>query len=74
MSHLFRKTEYIDFRSKYYVQIKKSLEQKIEYVSEALTDNLHPIEGLEETIIDQSQFNLVYDGETIVLPKRILEL
>jgi hypothetical protein len=29
MSHLFKKTEYIDFRSKYYVQIKKSLEQKI---------------------------------------------
>lgn len=47
MAHLFKKTEYIDFRGKYYVQIKKSLEQKIEYVSETLGNSLHPIEGLE---------------------------
>lgn len=36
MSHLFKKAEYIEFRGKYYVQIKKALEQKIEYVSENL--------------------------------------
>jgi hypothetical protein len=46
MSHLFKKTEYIDFRSKHYVQIKKALEQRIEYVSENLGENLHPVEGL----------------------------
>lgn len=74
MSHLFKKAEYIQFRGKYYAQIKKALEQKIQYVSENLIDSLHPIEGLEETVIDQSQFNLVYEGETIVLPKRLLEI
>ncbi len=29
MSHLFKKAEYIEFRTKYYAQIKKALEQKI---------------------------------------------
>jgi len=46
MSHLFKKSEYLEFRTKYYTQIKKSLEQRIEYVSENLSDSLHPIEGL----------------------------
>lgn len=74
MSHLFKKAEYIDFRGKYYAQIKKVLEQRIQYAAENQIESLHPIEGLEETVIDQSQFNLVYQGETIVLPKRLLEI
>ncbi len=43
MSHLFKKTEYLDFTNKYCSQIKKSLELHIEQVVETLNDNLHPI-------------------------------
>ena len=43
MSHLFKKTEYLDFTTKYCSQIKKSLELHIEQVVETLNDNLHPI-------------------------------
>ena len=46
MAHLFNKTEYLEFRTKLYPQIKKSLELNIEYISSNLGGDLHPIEGL----------------------------
>lgn len=45
MAHLFNRTEYYDYRSRVYANIKKTLENKIDALADALPHaHTHPIE------------------------------
>jgi hypothetical protein len=62
MAHLFNSTEYCDYRSKSYNTIKKTLEAKIDILTETTPLQLHPIEVQEDIVIDGANFNFVYEG------------
>jgi uncharacterized protein YyaL (SSP411 family) len=74
MAHLFNKTEYYDYRTRVYSNIKKTLEAKVETLTEALHSQLHPMEGQEETVLDAAQVHILHEADTIVLPKKLLEV
>lgn len=73
MAHLFNNTDYCDYRSKSYNNIKKTLETKIDVLTETTSLQLHPMD-IQEDIIDGSNFNFSYDGHTFTLPRKLLEV
>ena len=73
MAHLFNNTDYCDYRSKSYNNIKKTLETKIDVLTETASLQLHPM-NIQEDIIDGSNFNFNYDGQTFTLPRKLLEV
>ncbi|CAM6006455.1 unnamed protein product [Sphagnum balticum] len=54
MAHLFNKTDYLDYRSKVYSNIKKSLEGRIEMLSDGLQTTLHPMEAQRQELLRYS--------------------
>jgi hypothetical protein len=62
MAHLFNKTEYYDYRSRVYTNVKKTLEAKIELLTDGLLPNLHPMDGQEESFLDAAQLTLLHEG------------
>ena len=74
MAHLFNSSEYFDYRSRVYGVIKKTIEGKLDFLTETIQSNLHPIQQHEEVVIDGSQFIFTYEGSTLNLPIKLLEL
>lgn len=75
MAHLFNKTDFYDYRSKVYSNIKKGLETKIDYlVAETPSHNLHPMDLHEDVVVDGLNLNFNFEGELIVVPLKILEV
>lgn len=61
MAHLFNKTDYFDYRARVYSNIKKTLETKVEQLTEGLSQaQLHPMESQEDLVLDGIQVNLLY--------------
>lgn len=61
MAHLFNKTDFYDYRSKVYSNIKKSLENKIDVlVSETSSHNLHPMDLHEDIVVDGHNLNFTF--------------
>lgn len=75
MAHLFNRTEYYDYRSRVYANIKKTLENKIESLADALPHaHTHPIEHHDEHVLDSATLTLTYEQQHIQVPSRILEV
>lgn len=75
MAHLFNKTDYYDYRSKVYSNIKKGLETKIDYlVAETSSQHLHPMDLHDDVVVDGHNLNFTFEGQLIVLPLKLLEV
>lgn len=73
MAHLFNNTDYCDYRSKSYNNIKKALESKIDLLTETAPLQLHPMDTQEDIVIDGANLHFCYEGESFTLPRKILE-
>lgn len=60
MAHLFNNTDYVDYRSKSYNNIKKNLQAKVDLLTDTQPLQLHPMDLQEDVVIDGSQFNFTY--------------
>ena len=74
MAHLFNSTDYCDYRSKSYNNIKKTLENKIDLLAETTHTQLHPLDLQEDFVIDGANFTFTHQGESFILPRKILEV
>lgn len=64
MAHLFNKPDYYEYHSRFYSNIKKALEHKIEQLTDAMpplsVEEAH--EHPDEVIMDEHHLNLTYEG------------
>jgi len=72
MAHLFNKADYFDYRAKVYSGVKKTLETKVEQLTEGFYQSLHPMDIQEDIVLDGVQVNINYEGEMLTFPLKLL--